>query len=133
MSGLCSEHTFYSAFFVLCTECLPSVISSPRVVDSSRAGVRTLDGLQCGQRQARGAEDSSLVPLCLLSFLPQVAEALWPVPSASPAQRGLCLMSWQLFFSFQNLPVGSLHHGGWHAISLIFPAYPRQHSESTTA
>ncbi|XP_055394850.1 EF-hand calcium-binding domain-containing protein 11 isoform X2 [Bubalus kerabau] len=65
-----------------------SVISSPRVVDSSRAGVRTLDGLQCGQRQARGAEDSSLVPLCLLSFLPQVAEALWPVPSASPPGGG---------------------------------------------
>lgn len=133
MSGLCSEHTFYSAFFVLCTECLPSVISSPRVVDSSRAGVRTLDGPQSAAAPGQGSRRLESRPAPPLVPPSTSRGSSLACSLCVSARRGLCLTSWQLFFSFQNLPVGSLHHGGWHAISLIFPAYPRQHSESTTA
>ena len=132
MSGLCSECTFYSAYFVFRTECLPSATSSPRVVDSSRAGVRTGRTAKCGQRQARAAGDSSLVPLRLLPLLPQVSEALWLVPSASPPGGG-CADVLAALFLIPEPASGVIHHGGWHAISLIFPAYPRQRSESTTA
>lgn len=133
MSGLCSEHTFHSAFFVLCTECLPSVTSSPCVVDSSRAGVRTLDGPQSaasarpGEQKTRVSSRSASCPSfhksCKLS-------GLFPLRLRP---EGAVLNVLAALLLVPEPAGGVIHHGGWRAISLIFPAYPRQHSESTTA
>ena len=133
MSGLCSEHTFYSAFFVLCTECLPSVISSPRVVDSSRAGVRTLDGPQSAAAPGQGSRrlESRPAPPLVPPSTSRGSSLACSLCVSRPERAVLNVLAALLLVP--EPAGGVIHHGGWHAISLIFPAYPRQHSESTTA